>query len=62
MHKFLCDCEQLSFACSETKLQYKLNYGRGTPYQNASTKLQEKFGAFIYFVTIFSKIDAKPPH
>ena len=27
-----------------------------------STKLQKKIGAFIRFVTIFSKIDAKPPY
>ena len=42
----------------------KLIFGRGTPCKGLkpSKKLHKKFGAFFRFVTIWPKIDAKPPH
>ena len=40
-----------------------LIFGRGTPSSlKPSSKLHKKFGAFVRFVTIWPKIDAKPPH
>ena len=58
-------CEQF-YTKKQTDIKTtKLIFGRGTPSKfglKPSRNLHKKIGAFVRFVTIWPKIDAKPPH